>query len=955
MMKYINLTLVLSLIVIFQSFAQNVSIEGQLKKWEKITLNFEGDDITENDANNPFLNYRLNVIFKNNGRVFTVPGFFAADGNAAETSATSGKIWQVRFMPDAVGKWEYEVFFRTGKNIAISDDIYAGEPVSFNGVRGEFNIDEASKEGSSFKQKGRLIYDDSRYLKYADTKDAFIKGGADSPENFLAFFEFDQTPASHKYVPHAKDWRNGDPTWKNGKGKNIIGALNYLASKEMNSVYFLTMNVQGDGNDVWPWTDENERYRFDCSKLDQWEKVFDHMDNLGLMLHIVTQETENELLLDIGELKTQRKLYYRELIARFSHHLGVIWNLGEENGWQNWAPKAQNDADRKAMSKYIKTHDPYKNLVLLHTHAVSHAQDHILNPLLGYRYLDGPSLQIKHPSDVHEIAKKWISKSSNFGKPWVVMQDEIGPAHTGAKPDADDPEHDAIRHQVLWGNLMAGGAGVEWYFGYKYANNDLNCEDWRSRDNLWEQTKHALHFFKIHIPFQDMVTLDDATDNLDDYVLAKHGEIYAVYLPKVKATTLNLTGVSGKFSVRWYNPRTGGSLQKGKVKTLKGGKHISIGMPPNKEKDWVALIKRQSDVISNASSDANRILLNALTDFTSKVTTKTNYYKDKKNKALAINASKEPQRKGFASASTIFKGKTGMYNVVLHTMAEQDGESTYHVSINHTKVKSASNPKVTESFKAIKLNMGTLYLKTNDTITIASNAHTNGTLPEKGGTAWSRGRWNGISFVKSNILQNRELQNATPYLVQNDILAVEAENFHFNSNNYSPREWYVRSLKGHTPFLDISNHSKTASGESYIEALPDTRKTHDDKLIRGENFFPIPGSGGLVGYKVKIDTPGKYYVWVKAYSSGPEDNGVHVGIDGDWPESGQRIQLCKGKHKWTWSSAQRVPENHCGTPKTIFLEVKEAGEHVIFFSMREDGFKLDKFILTSHPDFDPKR
>ncbi len=111
--------------------------------------------------------------------------------------------------------------------------------------------------------------------------------------------------------------------WQGEKGKNIIGALNYLASKEMNSVYFLTMNVQGDRKDVWPWIHENERYRFDCSKLYQREIVFDHMDRLVLMLHFVLQETENELLLGIGQLGVQRKLCLGELIARFSHDLVV--------------------------------------------------------------------------------------------------------------------------------------------------------------------------------------------------------------------------------------------------------------------------------------------------------------------------------------------------------------------------------------------------------------------------------------------------------------------------------------------------------------------------------------------------------------------------------------------------------------------------------------------------------
>jgi len=73
----------------------------------------------------------------------------------------------------------------------------------------------------------------------------------------------------HHYQPHIRDHRPGDPTWKDGKGKGMIGALNYLASKGMNSVYFIPYNIDGgDGKDVWPWTSPKQRYRFDCSKLD---------------------------------------------------------------------------------------------------------------------------------------------------------------------------------------------------------------------------------------------------------------------------------------------------------------------------------------------------------------------------------------------------------------------------------------------------------------------------------------------------------------------------------------------------------------------------------------------------------------------------------------------------------------------------------------------------------------
>lgn len=79
---------------------------------------------------------------------------------------------------------------------------------------------------------------------------------------------------------------------------------------------------------------------------------------------------------------------------------------------------------------------------------------------------------------------------------------------------------------------MAGGGGVEWYFGYQYPHSDLNCEDWRSRELLWDQTRIALEFFHRYLPFDKMECRDDLTEAADDYCFAWVGEVYAVYLPK---------------------------------------------------------------------------------------------------------------------------------------------------------------------------------------------------------------------------------------------------------------------------------------------------------------------------------------------------------------------------------------------------------------------------------------
>jgi Domain of unknown function (DUF5060)/Putative collagen-binding domain of a collagenase len=600
-MKRHELTLLVGICSVLAAWAcaygagRQYEVSGELKTWHDVMLTFAGSETSETAEPNPFRDYRLTVTFVKGSKRYVVPGYYAADGNAAETSATSGNKWRVHFVPDEAGRWSFGVSFRAGPDVALSSRRMAGSATAFNGVTGTLEIAPSDKIGQDRRDRGMLKYVGKRYLQFAGTGEYFIKGGADSPENFLGYADFDGTYDTgglkrqgeatggkfiHHYAPHVQDWRSGDPTWKNGKGKGIIGALNYLASKSVNSVYFLSYNIDGgDGKDVWPWTSPAEKYRFDCSKLDQWEIVFSHMDKLGLMLHVVTQEQENDQGLDGGQLGPQRKLYYRELIARFAHHLALTWNLGEEN--------TNTDPQRKAFCKYIKDLDPYDHPIVCHTFPGKY--DQVYGPLLGYEYFDGLSLQT---TDTHALTTKWIDRSAAAGRQWFVCLDEIGPANTGVKPDADDYWHDKVRHKHLWGNLMAGGAGVEWYFGYKFPNNDLNCEDWRSRDHLWDLTRYALNFFHRYLPFTEMAHHDELTSAEDDYCFAEPGEIYAIYLPAGGTTNLDLGNSSATFTIQWYNPRTAGPLQTGSKAETAGPGPAPIGNPPSdSDKDWVALVK----------------------------------------------------------------------------------------------------------------------------------------------------------------------------------------------------------------------------------------------------------------------------------------------------------------------------------------------------------------------------
>ena len=188
---------------------------------------------------------------------------------------------------------------------------------------------------------------------------------------------------------------------------------------------------------------------------------------------------------------------------------------------------------------------------------------------------------------------------------------------------------------------------------------------------------------------------------------------------------------------------------------------------------------------------------------------------------------------------------------------------------------------------------------------------------------------------------------------QGGLVAVEAEHF-FRQEQTGKRAWHITTPASHpkiTPDTD-GTHVAGASGGAYLEALPDTRWTHDEKLIAGENFSNEPGQIAVLSYKVRFATPGRYHFWARTYSTGGEDNGLHVGLNGQWPESGRRWQTVK-KNAWQWDSRQRTPQVHVGVPGRLFLDVPTAGEHVVQISMREDGFEIDKWLMTTDANYVP--
>lgn len=154
-----------------------------------------------------------------------------------------------------------------------------------------------------------------------------------------------------------------------------------------------------------------------------------------------------------------------------------------------------------------------------------------------------------------------------------------------------------------------------------------------------------------------------------------------------------------------------------------------------------------------------------------------------------------------------------------------------------------------------------------------------------------------------------------------DMISIEAEHFHEREDRGGQR-WENVSLR----------HS---SADESLQALPNSNTLIDNDY---ETLSP------RLGYRANFETPGRYYVWVRARGAGSADDSLHVGLNGQAPVSGRIIEQIFDY--WGWTSTRRTGER-------AYIDVPTAGVHEFDVWMREDGVIIDKFILTTDSNFEP--
>jgi hypothetical protein len=96
-------------------------------------------------------------------------------------------------------------------------------------------------------------------------------------------------------------------------------------------------------------------------------------------------------------------------------------------------------------------------------------------------------------------------------------------------------------------------------------------------------------------------------------------------------------------------------------------------------------------------------------------------------------------------------------------------------------------------------------------------------------------------------------------------------------------------------------------------------------------------------YEVEFTTTGTFFVWVRGFAAAGSDATFHVGLGGNPSASKAELNTIGS---WAWTNV-----NSKGALLT--LGVTTAGVQTVNFWMREDGFIVDKIVLSKDVDFVP--
>ena len=126
------------------------------------------------------------------------------------------------------------------------------------------------------------------------------------------------------------------------------------------------------------------------------------------------------------------------------------------------------------------------------------------------------------------------------------------------------------------------------------------------------------------------------------------------------------------------------------------------------------------------------------------------------------------------------------------------------------------------------------------------------------------------------------------------------------------------------------------SGSGAMRAEPDNKTNINKDYVT---------KSPRLDFDVNFVKTGKHYIWVRCYALNGSDNSCHAGLAGQAIKSCDRIYTT-GYKKWVWTC-----KTLDGSRATF--NVAQTGVKTVNLWMREDGFRADKIVLTTNPNYKP--
>lgn len=152
------------------------------------------------------------------------------------------------------------------------------------------------------------------------------------------------------------------------------------------------------------------------------------------------------------------------------------------------------------------------------------------------------------------------------------------------------------------------------------------------------------------------------------------------------------------------------------------------------------------------------------------------------------------------------------------------------------------------------------------------------------------------------------------------LVSIEAEHF-LNKSDQGGHSWVTSADVG-------------SSGSGSMTANANSGLTVDTGYTSGSP---------RLDYKVNFTKSGTHYVWLRGLGVGTADRTIHVGLDGAAISTADRLNGFTNTFAWSKNTLDGPVATITVTP----------GVHTINVWMREDGFVLDKLVITANSAYTP--